>query len=139
MLKGLEKTGEQRVAESDVERFRRDLGPFVVAAETTRMAMVFTDAKAAGNPIIFANESFLTLTGYARDEVLGERFSFLAVRGEDPDSLAIIESAFEHDAEGQFEIRDRRKDGSTFWAAIFISPVRDERGDVMQHFARSWT
>jgi hypothetical protein len=29
---------EQKAAESEVESFRKDLGPFVVAAETTRMA-----------------------------------------------------------------------------------------------------
>ena len=40
---------------AEVESFRKDLGPFVVAAETTRMAMVFADAKEPGNPIIFAN------------------------------------------------------------------------------------
>jgi two-component sensor histidine kinase len=33
------------------------------------------------------------------------------------------------------EACDRRKDGSMFWAAIFISPVLDESGDVVQHFA----
>src|SRR3954454_12303284 len=36
------KSGEQKIAEAEVERFRKELGPFVVAAETTRMAMVFT-------------------------------------------------------------------------------------------------
>jgi hypothetical protein len=39
------KSKEQEVAEADVEDHRKDLGPFVVAAETTRMAMVFTDAR----------------------------------------------------------------------------------------------
>ena len=34
------KSKEQKAAEADVESFRKDLGPFVVAAETTRMAMV---------------------------------------------------------------------------------------------------
>ena len=59
------KSGEQKAAEAEVEGFRKDLGPFVVAAETTRMPMVFTDAKEHGKPIIFANDSFLALTGYA--------------------------------------------------------------------------
>jgi hypothetical protein len=40
---------EQKTAEVEVESFRKNLGPFVVAAETTRMAMVFTDA-AEGQP-----------------------------------------------------------------------------------------
>ncbi len=63
------KSDEQEDAEADVEGFRKDLGPFVVAAETTRMAMVFTDAAEPDNPIIFANDSFLSLTGYSREEV----------------------------------------------------------------------
>lgn len=42
--------------------------------------MVFTNAKETGNPIIFANDSFLSLTGYAREEVLGQSFSFLMAR-----------------------------------------------------------
>ena len=66
------KSQEQKGAEAEVEGFRRNLGPFVVAAETTRMAMVFTDATEPHNPIIFANDSFLSLTGYDREEVLGK-------------------------------------------------------------------
>ena len=38
------KSSEQKTAESEVEGFKESLGPFVVAAETTRMAMVFADA-----------------------------------------------------------------------------------------------
>ncbi len=40
------KSEEQKAAEAEVEGFRKDLGPFVVAAETTRMAMIFADARA---------------------------------------------------------------------------------------------
>ena len=129
------KSEEQKDAEAEVESFRKDLGPFVVAAETTRMAMVFTDAKEPGHPIIFANDSFLSLIGYDRNEVLGHRFSFLMARGADPKALAQVETAFEGTTDHGSEIRYRRKDGSMFWAAIFISPVLDESGEVVQHFA----
>jgi hypothetical protein len=60
------KSDQQKSAEAEVESFRQDLGPFVVAAETTRMAMVFTDATKPDNAIIFANDSFLSLTGPRR-------------------------------------------------------------------------
>lgn len=42
-----DKSDEQKHAEAEVESYREDLGPFVVAAETSRMAMVFADAKEA--------------------------------------------------------------------------------------------
>jgi PAS domain S-box-containing protein len=129
------KSGAQKAAEAEVESFRKDLGPFVVAAETTRMAMVFTDAKESGNPIIFANDSFLSLTGHDREGVLGRSFNFLMAPCADPEALAEIEAAFEGSSDSDPEIRYRRKDGSVFWASIYISPVRDEGGDVVQHFA----
>ena len=68
MPKIIDKSDEQKDAEADVESFHDDLGPFVVAAETTRMAMVFSDACDPDNPIIFANDSFLELTGYSRED-----------------------------------------------------------------------
>ena len=129
------KSEEQQAAEGEVEDLRQEGGPFVIAAQETRMPMVFMDAKAADNPIIFANDSFLSLTGYARDEVLGHSFNFLMAQGTDPRALALVEAAFELSDDHSSEVRYRRKDGSEFWAALFISPVRDGSGDVVQHFA----
>ena len=130
-----DKSKEQKAAESEVESFRRDLGPFVVAAETTRMAMVFTDAKQSNHPLIFANDSFLSLAGYDRQDVLGQSFDFLLGRPADPNALVQVEAAFAVSSESNFEICFRRKDGSTFWAAIFVSPIRDKAGEVVQYFA----
>jgi len=129
------KAEEQKTAEAEVEGFREDLGPFVVAAETTRMAMVFTDAREANSPIIFANDSFLKLTGYDRKEVLGQSFNFLMAHAADPEALAQIKAEFEENDESGREVLYHRKDGSEFWAAVFISPVRDENGKVVQYFA----
>ena len=61
MPERVDKSDQQKDAESKVKSFQANLGPFVVATETTRMAMVFTDATERGNPIIFANDSFLSL------------------------------------------------------------------------------
>jgi PAS domain S-box-containing protein len=126
---------EQKTAEVEVESFRKNLGPFVVAAETTRMAMVFTDAAKANHRFVFANESFLSLTGYDRKEVLGQSFDFLMVRPLDNEALAQAEAAFAGSSESGFDIRFRRKDGRLFWGAVFISPVRNRAGDIVQHFA----
>jgi PAS domain S-box-containing protein len=128
------KSAAQNDAEAEVEHFRKDLGPFVVAAERTRMALVFTDAKVPRNPIIFANDSFLSLTGYGREELLGREFGSLLLRCADPVALTPLEAEFEGCSDSGCENDYRRKDGSEFWAATFISPVRDESGDVVQNF-----
>ena len=129
------KSDEQKDAEAGVESFRKDLGPFVVAAETTRMAMLFTDATEPDNPIIFANDSFLSLTGYNREEVLGKSLNFLMANGSDAEALTRIKAEFEGSSSSGTEVLYRRKDGSEFWAALFVSPVRDAGGDVVQYFA----
>lgn len=126
---------KQKAAEADVEGFRDDLGPFVVAADATRMAMVFTNAKEPANPIVYANQAFLKLTGWSRDEVLGESFNSLMARGASPGALKEIEKAVAGSHKDDPEICYRRKDGSQFWASISVSPVKDEQGKIVQHFA----
>ena len=128
------KSAKQMEAEADVERFRHDLGPFVVAAEATRMPMLFTDAKAPHNPIIFANNAFLSLTGYERYEVLAQDFNSLMAVGIEETKMTEIAACFASTPETDPEIHYRRKDGSEFWASVLVSPVRDEKGDVVQHF-----
>ena len=124
------KSEDQKDAEAEVEGFRKDLGPFVVAAEMTRMPMVFTDANVPCNPIIFANASVLSLTGYDRNEVLGQNLSFLMARGADPQVPTQVDAAFESGS----EVLLHRKDGSELWATIYFNPVRDKSGTVVQHF-----
>jgi PAS domain S-box-containing protein len=128
------KSQRQVRAEAAVDGFRKDLGPFVVAAETTRMPMVFTDAKASGHPIIFVNDGFLALTGYAREEVLGQRFDFLSARSGGPAGPSEVDGALADDADDDMESHYRRKNGEVFRAALFFSSVRDEAGDVVQNF-----
>ena len=127
------KDAEQKVAEAEVEEFKQDLGPFVVAADTTRMPMVFTDAAKPDHPIIFVNDAFLKLTGYDRDELLAQSFNFLLARPTNRHDLDQIEEAFAG-GEDNSEVRYRHKDGSKFCATIFASPVKDEDGTVVQHF-----
>jgi PAS domain S-box-containing protein len=123
----------QKAAEADVERFKEDLGPFVIAADTTRMPMVFTDAKKPDNPIIYANDAFLKLTGYDRDELLAQSFNFLLAHPSDRHVLEEIETAFAG-KEDCADIRYRRKNGHTFCATIFVNPVKDKSGKIYEHF-----
>ena len=128
------KSEGQKVAEGTIEGFRKALGPFVVAAETTRMPMVFTDAREPGHPIIFANDSLLSLTGYDREDVLGKNFNFLMASGDKVEPVRHVDAAFKGTSVDDPEILYRRKDGTECWATVFISPVRDEGGALVQHF-----
>ena len=131
MAKIVRKSAGQKKAEATVDGFRKRLGPFVVAAETTRKPMLFTDAEAPGHPIIFVNDSFLAVSRYGREELMGQRFDFLSVQG--GNHVSEVEAAFADDA-GVTEIYCRRKGGEVFRTALFVSPVQDEAGHVIEHF-----
>lgn len=67
--------------------------------------------------------------------MLGHPFNFLLAQDDDPASLALVDTAFDVCDDQSPEVRFRRKDGGGFWAALFISPVRDASGDIVQYFA----
>lgn len=96
------------------------------------MAMVFTNARAATEPIVFVNESFLALTGYTRDEVLGAGID--SVLTDLTASWDGMQAALKHGDGATIELECRRRDGGQFLAALFYSPVRDASGEVVQNF-----
>ncbi len=110
--------------------------PFASAMRASRSAMIITDARASDNPIIFANDAFLRLTGYERDDVLGRNCRFLQGADTDPNDLARIRAAISAGEPVDAELLNYRKDGSSFWNALRISPVRDEHG-VLTNFVGS--
>lgn len=127
------KSEAQKKSEAAVDMFRKDLGPFVVAAQKTRMPMLFTDMQ-PGHPVIFANNAFLRLTGYSREEVLAKGFQSLLAVGVDPETMTTVEAAFRGECDHELEVHYKRKDCSEFWVSIFVSPVCDDNGTIVQHF-----
>lgn len=74
---GKPETNARASAQADIERLRSEGGVFVGAVRATRMPMLLTDPNLPGNPIIFANDAFLKLSGYQMDEVLGQKPHFM--------------------------------------------------------------
>jgi PAS domain S-box-containing protein len=108
---------------------------FFAAVETTRMPMIVTDPHQPDNPIVFCNRAFERMTGYDRNEIMGVNCRFLQGPETDRDTVAEVRDAIARQEEIAVEILNYRKNGSTFWNALFISPVRDSAGNVIYFFA----
>ena len=104
--------------------------PFAAAMRATRMAMVITDPRMDDNPIIFANEAFQELTGYDRSEVIGRNCRFLQGTLTDGDTVTRLRRSINDEVSINVDLLNYRKDGSSFWNALFVSPVRGEDGHV---------
>lgn len=109
--------------------------PFAAAVRATRMAMVITDPSLPDNPIVFCNEAFQKLTGYSRDEIVGHNCRFLQGPETDSATVAKVRDAIEREASVNIDLLNYRKDGSTFWNALYLSPVHGEDGKVKFFFA----
>ena len=109
--------------------------PFAAAIRGTRMPMVITDPRQSDNPIVFANEAFQRLSGYSGDEIVGRNCRFLQGPESDQDAIAQIRAALAAQEAISIDVLNYRKDGSTFWNALYISPVRGEDGSVQFFFA----
>ncbi len=117
------------------EGLKRHDDIFFAAVQTTRMPMIVTDPHQPDNPIVFANGAFQGMTGYALDEIIGRNCRFLQGPETDRGIVDQIRSAIAQRQEFATEILNYRKNGSSFWNALFISPVYDREGNLIYFFA----
>ncbi|TDO16809.1 EAL domain-containing protein [Halomonas ventosae] len=101
--------------------------------EASVNGVVIADAKKPDLPIIYANDTFQRITGYTRKEVIGRNCRFL--QGPETDNAAVqqIRQQLADYREAHVTLRNYRKDGTPFWNDLYISPVRDDAGQVT-HF-----
>lgn len=105
-------------------------------AEATNEAyegIVISDPRLPDNPVIYANEGFERLTGYSRLEILGKNCRFLQGDDTDPDAIAEIRQALQQGRGCQVDLLNYRKDGASFWNRLSLTPVRNERGEIMNY------
>ena len=107
---------------------------FFAAIEMTRMPMIVTNPNLPDNPIIFANQAFLQTSGYNKEEMLGKNCRFLQGPGTDPRAIDDIRRAIAERTDLSVEVLNYRKDGSTFWNALYISPIFSPTGKLLYFF-----
>ncbi len=109
--------------------------PFAAAVRATRMPMVITDPHQPDNPIVFVNDAFTRLTGYARDEILGRNCRFLQGPETDPADVARIRDAIACRVPIEIDLLNHKKGGEAFWNRLLVSPVFGEDGRLSYFFA----
>lgn len=85
-------------------------------------------------PLVYANSSFLRMTGYAPDDVLGRNCRFLQGPDTDRDEVARLTDGMRNHREVSAVLRNYRQDGTPFWNQVSISPIRDPLDGRVTHF-----
>ncbi|XP_043708963.1 phototropin-1 isoform X2 [Telopea speciosissima] len=94
---------------------------------------VITDPRLPDNPIIFASDSFLELTEYSREEILGRNCRFLQGPETDPATVKKIREAIDNQRDVTVQLINYTKSGKKFWNLFHLQPMRDQKGEV-QYF-----
>ncbi len=101
--------------------------------ESSPHGIVMADARQPDLPMVYANSSFLAMTGYSEEEILGHNCPFLQDENTDPASIDRIRAGLRDQTEVNVVLRDHRKNGVPFWNHLRISPVLDRDG-ICTHF-----
>lgn len=109
------------------------LSQFRQAIESANSGIFLVDAQVEGKPITYVNSAFSQMTGYSREEVLGQHYRTFSCPQANHSEFAALCKAFADRQPCQVVLKNHRKDGTALWNQLSIAPITDDRGRVT-HF-----
>nr|AML77838.1 putative LOV domain-containing protein [Pistia stratiotes] len=132
----LVESGDERPESFDDEQRKKEMRKGIDLATTLERIeknFVITDPRLPDNPIIFASDSFLELTEYSREEILGRNCRFLQGPETDRATVRKIREAIDNETDVTVQLLNYTKTGKKFWNLFHLQPMRDQKGEV-QYF-----
>lgn len=102
------------------------------AIESAPIGISISDPTQSDNPLIYTNEGFTQITGYASSEIEGRNCRFLQGPGTREEPVAELRNAIDNEESTTVELRNYRKDGTPFWNEVTIAPVEAD-GEVVNY------
>jgi PAS domain S-box-containing protein len=93
--------------------------------------VTLADPDQEDSPIVYANDAFERITGYQRDEILGQNCRFLQGDDREQEERARLKEAVERREEIEVTLRNYRKDGTLFHNRLRIAPLVDAEGRTL--------
>jgi PAS domain S-box-containing protein len=110
------------------EELRRLLDRAVAASSN---GIVITDPRLPDDPIVYVNPAFEKTTGYPMEEVIGRNCRFLQGEDRDQPALEELRACLREGQECRVVLRNYRRNGTRFWNELYVSPVHDDAGNVI--------
>ncbi|GGL39711.1 hypothetical protein GCM10009037_24330 [Halarchaeum grantii] len=114
----------------EAEGIREELSLKERAMDEAPIGIVITDPSQEDNPIIYANDGFVALTGYSRDEVIGQNCRLLQGEETREEQKAEMREAIDDAEPVTVELRNYRNNGELFWNRVSIAPLLGENEEL---------
>ena len=85
--------------------------------------------------ITFANKAFCMLSGYSKDELIGQPHSIVRHPDMPKEAFKDMWQTIQNNQRWHGFIKNKRKDGKYYWTEAFIEPFFDENGNKMGYIA----
>jgi len=103
----------------------------VTSIQQSQNSFVITDPSLQDNPIVFASDDFLTLTGYSREDVLGRNCRFLQGDDTSKEKVDLIKKGLAMGEDVSVTLVNYTADGTPFWNKLFIAALRDAQNNIV--------
>ena len=118
---------------AELELLRAQLALRNCALDAAATHFMIVEAQSSPARIAFVNRALAEAHGYQPHELIGGDPARLIAIQDCPDGYAKLMEAIRLGSHERVQLRSRRRDGTTFWAGVAVSAVRNERNDVT-HF-----
>lgn len=109
--------------------------PYVLSQilDASITGITLSDPDLPDNPIIYANAAFELVTGYTREQVVGQNCRFLHRKDRDQPGLAEIRRAILQKRAATVMLRNYKQDGTLFHNRFTIKPIFDKHHNVIYY------
>jgi PAS domain S-box-containing protein len=103
------------------------------AFEAAGSGLTILDARSPEFPVIKLNAAFASMTGFPKEELVGRNLRVLQGPETDVATMATLRESMSAGHACRVIIKNYKKDGSTFWNELSMSPIRDASG-LLNHW-----
>lgn len=101
------------------------------AVLATDLSFTISDPHQPDNPLVWVNPAFTRVTGYPAQEAVGRNCRFLQGEHTDPQAGPALHRALLAEQPITITLLNYRRDGTTFWNQLSVSPVYDGAGRLV--------
>jgi phototropin len=89
-----------------------------------------TDPRKADNPILYASDGFVKVTGYSRNDIIPRNCRFLQGSQTDKEATKRLKYSIQEGEESVELLLNYKKNGEPFWNLLYVAPLFDIEGKI---------